>query len=326
MKKKFGRSRGQIMVLYAGILAALLGAVALGTDVAVMYTNWQQTQKTADAAALAGANFLSGITYTGTVAAGCSGDAAKEAACTYAVNNGLTSSQVNITEPTTTTIKVVATQTGLPYFFARAVGMKTYDVSATAVANSPGPVGTVNQGLFPVGLQCNSPCSSINLNPGQGATFGQKFDGGLLPGNWGWLAPDGPGVPNLAEDITNGASTSYSVGDPIGTKQGNVGNAGPVKSAFAARIKSCPTVSPDPCADGGNPTNIPAGDPCLIVVPAVDFGANPLVVEGFAEIYLEGDTTSKNIDGCFISSIAGDTITSSTAPGLGTNAAPVLIQ
>lgn len=71
MKESFGSYRGQIAVLYAGILVVLVGALALGVDVAVMYMNWQQVQKGADAAAIAGANYLTGIAFSGTAAAGC---------------------------------------------------------------------------------------------------------------------------------------------------------------------------------------------------------------------------------------------------------------
>jgi hypothetical protein len=74
MKKTFVNSRGQVAVLYAGIAAILIGAIALGSDVAVMYVNWQQMQKTADAAAIAGANYLAGYTFTGTPASGCTGE------------------------------------------------------------------------------------------------------------------------------------------------------------------------------------------------------------------------------------------------------------
>src|ERR1019366_8385214 len=58
MNRLFNYSKGQMMILYAGAIVALLGAVALCTDVAVMYVNWQQAQKAADAAALAGATYL----------------------------------------------------------------------------------------------------------------------------------------------------------------------------------------------------------------------------------------------------------------------------
>jgi len=96
------KSRGQIAVLYAGIIAVLIGAVALGADVAVMYSDWEQMQKTADAAAIAGANYLAGYAFTGTPATGCTGepDAATTAACTYAVDNGLAVSNLTLTETT----------------------------------------------------------------------------------------------------------------------------------------------------------------------------------------------------------------------------------
>ena len=95
MKKIFFNSRGQVAVLYAGIAAVLIGAIALGADVAVMYSNWEQVQKTADAAAIAGANYLAGYTFEGTPASGCTGepDAAETAACTYAVDNGRNSGE-----------------------------------------------------------------------------------------------------------------------------------------------------------------------------------------------------------------------------------------
>ena len=161
MKKSFGWARGQVAVLYSLIAVVLVGAIALGADVAVMYMDWQQMQKTADAAAIAGANYLSGYTFTGTAASGCSGqpDSATKAACTYAVDNGIDVANLTLTEPTSSTIQVVAHEDTQPYFFGKALGLNTYAVSATAAARAGGNVATVKQGLFPVGLQCTNPCS-----------------------------------------------------------------------------------------------------------------------------------------------------------------------
>ena len=50
MKRLFAYSKGQIFVLYAVAATALLGAVALGTDVAIMYYNWASMQRAVDAA------------------------------------------------------------------------------------------------------------------------------------------------------------------------------------------------------------------------------------------------------------------------------------
>jgi len=337
MKKSFGKSRGQIAVLYAGVAAILVGAIALGSDATVMYMNWQQTQKVADAAAIAGANYLAGYTFTGTPATGCTGepDAAETAACTYAVDNGLSSSQVTLSEPTTSTIQVVATQTGLPYYFGKVIGLNTYAVSATAGAAAGGPIGTVKQGLFPVGLQCTNPCSLSSLDPGQSVSFGAKFVGGLAPGNWQWLNPTGGtggGDTQLSAAIQNGSSALFSINPPnnvIDSEPGNKGNSSNVKSALTARLNSCPAIS-DPCSSGGgNPNDIPPGDPCLVVVPAVDFhgctGNCALTIEGFAMIYLEpANTTSTNINGCFVKAITADSIAISSAPGLGAEQVPAL--
>ncbi|MGC1678988.1 MAG: pilus assembly protein TadG-related protein [Candidatus Binataceae bacterium] len=334
MKRLLRRSCGQLAVLFALIFVGLLGAVALGTDVAVKYVNWQQMQKVADAAALAGANFMAGgITFDGTAAAGCSGlpDAAKIAACTYAANNGLDPASVTITEPNASTIQVVAQKTGLPYYFGKVVGLTTYSVSATANAGAGGPVGTVSQGLFPVGLQCTAPCNLSNLDPGQSVSFGSKFVGGLAPGNWQWLDPtggSGGGDSALSSAIESGASASFKIGGTIQSEPGNKGKSGPVKSAMSGRLKSCPSIS-DPCGGDGNPSDIPAGDPCLVIVPAVDFngctGNCSLTIEGFAEVYLEpATTTSTHIDGCFVQSVVADTLASSGAPSLGPVQVPML--
>jgi uncharacterized membrane protein len=50
--------RGQIVVLLAMCLPALLGGMALVADVGVLYFNWQLLQAAADAGAVAGASYL----------------------------------------------------------------------------------------------------------------------------------------------------------------------------------------------------------------------------------------------------------------------------
>ena len=334
--KSLGTSRGQAAALYSLIVVILVGAIALGTDVAEMYVNWQHMQKVADAAALAGANYRAGYTFSGTAASGCSGlpDAAKIAACTYAADNGLAAAALTITEPTNSTIRVVAQQTAIPYFFARVLGLDTYAVAAGATAEAGGPVGTVSQGLFPVGLQCTAPCRLSSLDPGQSVSFGAKFVGGLAPGNWQWLDPtggSGGGDSALTSAIASGVSASFSIGSPIQSEPGNKGSSSTVQNALTGRLNSCPSIA-DPCTSaGGNPNDIPAGDPCLVVIPAVDYhgctGNCSLTIEGFAEIYLEpATTTSTNINGCFVSAVVANTIAMSSAPALGALQVPVLIQ
>jgi hypothetical protein len=337
------RSKGQIAVVYAAAIAGLCAALALGTDVAVMFVNWQQVRKTADAAAVAGATYLTGLSLpSSAVDSTCTAekDDAQKAACTYAVKNGLTASQVTMSEPTSTTIQVTASETGLPYDFGQVFGLSTYSVAATAVAQGPGNIGTVTIGLFPVGLQCTQPCNLSDLNPGYPVSFGAKFVNGLAPGNWQFMAPDSQGASELGTALQDGATGSFSVLNPdgtcpsgssctISTETGNQSNSVNVKDGLAARLNSCPPIS-EPCS-GSNPTNIPLNDPCLVVVPAVDFhhvnGNKTLNIEGFALIYIDPTTTTtNNINGCFVSTVTSGTIASATAPGLGGLVPDTLIQ
>jgi hypothetical protein len=335
MKRIFDKPRGQMMVLYSAALAfALAGAVALCTDVGVMYMDWQHMQKIADASALAGANYLDGFKFTGTVGSGCGGkDDATKVACTYAVDNGIAAGDVNATD-TATTVTVQAHLDTQPYFFAKVLGMSTYAVSATAVSTAPGPVNNCNGcGLFPAGLQCKAPCKNPNKVAGEPLSFGTKFNSTVINanGNWGWLALDGPGGNVLRTSIENGATGNFAVGDLVNTKPG--GNNGPIDQSINNRLgknNSKCTASPDPCS-GGNPNEaIPVGDPCLVIVPVVDFtnlnGTSQTAIEGFAEIYLQGPVDHGNINGCFISTVAADTRTGSGAPNLGPTAPPVLIR
>jgi Flp pilus assembly protein TadG len=333
-------SKGQIMVLYAGIIVGLLGATALCTDVAIMYLNSIQLQKGADSAAIAGASYLTAFAFTG-AAAGCTGqpDDAKKAACTYASNNGIAvDGNLTIAEPTSalctagTCVKVTAQRTGLPYYFGKVVGLSTYDVGVTATAQASLPVGTVNNGLFPIGLQCAPPCTASSLVGGEPVSFGAKFVGGLSAGNWQWLDVSGTGANGVGDAITGGETGSYSFNGSISTKPGNNANAGPVKTAFKARMDKCDSYGTDPCS-GSNPKDlIKAGDPCLVVVPVVNFatcgaGKCSMTIEGFAQIYIEpGNSSPSSINGCFVQSVAPETIGSSGAPNFGPVMPPTLIQ
>lgn len=326
------KSKAQIAVVFALALVALVGVISLGVDVFLMYFNWQSLQKTADAAALAGGNYLSVYKFAGTPGTGCAGlpDDARIAACTYAVYNGYAASELTITEPTSSTIHVLVQRAGYPYYFGKVLGLTTYSLSASATAKQAGQVGTVSKGLFPIGLQCNTPCNLSNLDPGQSVSFGNKFVNGLAPGNWQWM-DYGNGDAGLANAIQNGASGSYSIGNTISSQPGNKGNSNNVKNALSTRLSQCKSYSSDPCS-GSNPSGVlQPGDPCVVIVPAVNFGGCTgscrMTIQGFAEIYIEpAITTSTKIQGCFISSAVGDTISSSTGPALGPTQPPYLIQ
>jgi hypothetical protein len=343
--------KGQMAIVMTLAIATLVGVMSLGADVGVMYYNWNQLQKGADAAALAGANYLNGgITFaTANVNAGCTGqsDDAKKAACSYAMNNGLAAdaNSLTINEPgvnlpvgaPTPNLQVIVSRSGIPYTFGRIIGLDTYSVKAFAAAKSTLPTNSAN-GLFPLGMQCTSPCVMSKLVPGQSVPFNQKFTPAIggAPGNWQWWAV-GNGAGDLGAVVATGMPGTYTIGQSVSTDTGNKGNSGPVSGAFDARMAKCASLLSDPC-NGGATNNIPTGDPCLVTIPAVDFaGCNGncnVTIEGFAQVYIEPTSSSKNkgqsgsqITACFIKGVDGNTVTgSSTAPSLGAIEPPKLIQ
>jgi hypothetical protein len=187
MNRIFDKSRGQMMVLYSGALAfALAGAVALCTDVAIMYVNWEQLQKAADAAVLAGANYLPDDTAT-----------AISTANTFSVNNNSIQASEIVSGPTVSNanqnISITLKRT-VPYNFGKVLGLTSADVQVTATAQAQNVGGAGGNHLIPVGFACPSPPC---VSPGQnlllpGELGGPPSNNKVSPGNWGLLRfPDG---------------------------------------------------------------------------------------------------------------------------------------
>jgi Flp pilus assembly protein TadG len=200
MKKRI--SKGQIAVALILVLPVLLAALALGSDFSIVYFNWTMVQKAADAAALAGASQLTGESGSASTVQPSVVNYVNGYAClngisdpnnTYATicpseaaHPGGFADTIAFTNVTDTQVSV-GIKRSVPYFFGKMIELNTASVSAKATA-AVNPVGTDTSGLFPVGIQCNSPCTTVNLDPGQVTSFGSKFVGGLAPGNWDWVA------------------------------------------------------------------------------------------------------------------------------------------
>ena len=357
MKRRGHFFKGQMAVVMTFAIATLLGAMALGTDVAVMYFNWVQLQKGADAAALAGAFYLfpaNSVDYpidsTRVAAAGCSGqpDDASKAACLYAYNNkmAIDLNNLKIVENSASlpaaapkpNIQVWVNRPNLPYLFGKVIGLNTYSVSAIAAAQNAFNVGSYTGGLFPAVFECTPPCKgTINLAPGTFVSFGAKFTAGAN-GNWGWLdVGQGPGGAALGNAIAGGYSASVKIGDGVSTKPG--ATWGPVQSGFNTRMANHNAMknAPDPnsICNGQNPTPpIPTGDPLLVTLPVADISpcggsCSGVKVMGFANVYLTGMSKSGpniNLTGCFVSNVTLGGGGDPGAPSLGAIAPPTLIQ
>jgi Flp pilus assembly protein TadG len=326
MKKILGKPRGQVMVLYAGIVAVLLAAVGLCTDVGIMYVNWEQLQKAADAAALAGANYLPADPST----------AVSTAQAWPSNNSALTSEIVSgpTVNPANTQISITM-ERSVPYNFAQVLGLASSNVQVTAIAaieNTGGAVGSPGGShLVPVGFTCPNPGTSPCTTPGENITLpGETNSTMITPGNWGGIQyPDNQQYTgsHYSDAIQNGyeGSTPILLGTVSGlnTVTGNdVNNFAPsgLTKRYNAGSLTLPLPSPMTAAD--------LADPRLIEIPMVSTFGNgksiTLDITGFITAILVPDGK-----GAFYAQVLSislsNQIASQGAPFTGTTT-PVLIQ
>ncbi len=333
MSASWSRPRGQIIPLFSIACVALLGAIALGVDVAVMYFNWEGMQKAVDAAALAGANLLPEQPT-----------AAQATATSIALNNGLLATEVSaVVSPDDQTITVNASR-NVPYFFGRVLGLTTELIkvaSSAAVPNGTSCIGcaylgtsgntpfspsygsTVGQfGLVPIGLQATT---SYGYNQYvQLAYNGNSNNGMWTSGNWGYLTFNAPGGSTLRSNIADGYSGPLQVGNWVNSQTGaQVGN-GP--AGLQDRMNLAAQTDP-----GGSFSSHDPLDPRVLYVPMVDWnnqnGKAGVQVLGFASLWLDSITgNGKTINAYFISQVAPDSLPDSNSPYAGTRGAPILMK
>jgi Flp pilus assembly protein TadG len=285
-------SRGQTLVLYAGVLVVLLGAIGLCTDAGVFYVHWQLLQRAADSAALAGASYLPSDTST-----------AQSGAVSMAEKNGILSTEITSTPVSANDLSITVNLTRtVPYYFARALGMTTGLVSVSATAGvQPNPADT--RGLIPVGLSCPNGATTGNCNGDYtvGATYSMKQDQSQtsLSGNWGALALGGNGASVYQQNLEFGYNGNIGIGTNVATESGNI--VGPTGQAVADRVAAGVLADPTIAAGAAPPpSNVPTYDPRLIAVPMVDFSASgkggktsvPVVL--FAQMWLLGVSGNNN--------------------------------
>jgi Flp pilus assembly protein TadG len=233
------RSSGQIAVILTMSLVVLLGAMALGADEAVMYFNWVQLQKAADAAALAGA--MGGLPYDPTTA--------QSTATTYAQDNGMVRDGDTITPTVAADDKSITVTVGrtVPYVFGKVLGLTSHPVLATATAaimNSEGACG-----FLPIGLPCDVTTPVKDATQcGDSSYVTYENGGGQLtlkasqvgPGNWEPLAINANGGSAYQNEITYGYAGAPIVpgasAASVSTETGDI--VGPTRHGFEARMSN----------------------------------------------------------------------------------------
>ncbi len=127
------RSRGQVIVIFAGAMLAFMGLMAIVIDVSWYWANTLRVQRAADAAALAGVVWLPNL-YS----------SADTTARAEATKNGYTQGGVtNITtmkDPVNDRKLIVTISTSTPSFFARVIGLASFPITRTSKAEFILPV------------------------------------------------------------------------------------------------------------------------------------------------------------------------------------------
>jgi Flp pilus assembly protein TadG len=312
MKRQFRFAGGQMALVLTLALPALLAAVGLAADIGVLYFNWVQLQKAADAAALAGAEYLVATPLPtpaavpspacGTYPTGGQTANAESAACTYVTYNNVAASAVqSISVPAPNppasvpagvqTIQVVLSKPDVPTYFLKMVGLSSLAVKAQATAMAPSAICGAGNGMFPVGMP-ETPPGYANWQDTVGQTI--TLAEGVAPGDWEWIniptsnyvAPStqttttGGGDTQLASTITTGCvDCSVNVNDYLTPEPGNQGSSDPVTSAIDNRVTASwenvsSSCSGTVCTNSGPPSSPPpAGAPQFVTLPVVDWSS-----------------------------------------------------
>jgi Flp pilus assembly protein TadG len=295
MKKLFGNSRGQIMIVYAAAVATLVGVLGLCADVGVFYVNWEELQKAADAAVLAGAAGLPANTPGATAAVNY-----------YLGKNGVASPDV-ITGPTisnaNTQISVTVKRT-VPYFFGGALGLVNTNIQVTATAQSQ-TANTPGGGIFPAGLNL-AKFPTLKFDGTQYDIYGTSNNS---PGNKGPVDIAGDGNPFPYMGLTPFTGT-LTAGETIpvvtGCKNGHAD--GPLAARMAAGLAMDPN---------GTWNNHTVGNPQQVVLPVGTFAGNgsnaTFTISQFVDAWIEPGSSGCSVTVSLMPGAAGGTKSNGTA-------------
>ena len=295
IKKNFiSNESGQVIVIFALLIVALMGMMALVIDEGSVYEVRRHLQTVADSAALAGAHELPE-----------SPDNAVQKAIEYAAINGVTITADNVEIESTLaandTIVVTAIDPDAPLYFAKVLGIESASVGARAKAiiAAPEELG----GIVPFGVP------EEDWIPGEPYILKAGPPGG--DGNFNALALDwSTGANEYVENIKEGASTIYKVGDIVETEPGNM--AGPTKQGVNARVSNYENYTFDsfdsltyalPAPPGGY--GLLNSESQFVMVPIIPelkdaFGRYEVEITGFAPFIITSVTGNVEVHGTFL--------------------------
>lgn len=276
MKNLLTKEDGNAIVLLAFGLAAMIAMIGLVIDAGHLFMLKSHLQKTANAAALSGAQEIP------------NGEAAVQG-----IVNEILSSHNEGTSLVQSSIKNsselnVVLEKNVPVFFSSLFGIENVPIKTEAKAALK-PMGEA-KGAVPLGIE-----ESVNLQYGQ--TYQLKVDAGdSTVGNFGILALEGPGAKLYRENLMYGFDQPLKVGDILNTQTGNI--AGATRDAVKYRVDGCQ--QPPGEYDQRDCSRV-----MLVIVYqniSTKTQLKSIKVTGFAYFYLtdQMDSTDDSIKGVFI--------------------------
>jgi Flp pilus assembly protein TadG len=300
------RQSGQIMVILALAIASLLGVAALGIDVFELYWNKNRLQSAADAAALAGATYLGNISFSSSNSNCGYSTVAAKAACTYALANGVLSTELQgVTVDSNARSVAIQTTRIVPALFAKVIGFTQFTVSASATASLQALGST--SGVLPIGLS-----RTTTYSYGQAITLHSGCGNLTSPACWGALDLDGRGGSDFQTLLAQGYSGTISVMSSYNNVTGV--KSGPVVQGVGSRVSA--GLATDP---GGSWNQHMIGNPRAAVVALTDWSGCQnknatcsVPVTGFAQVWIIGmNPDGKSIDAQFIQQVNPGNLNSS---------------
>jgi hypothetical protein len=268
------QERGQVLVLFAGGLAALMIIAALAFDVGMVLVERRDEQNAADAAALAGGRYvLTATNHSGPCPSSASGNLSVDAACEIARLNGFDDADpseiVNVyippihgtyaTLPGFIEVQIEGTR---PSIFGGIIGRSQWPIGASAVA-------TNSQDLtFPFSMLALNPtaCKAIAVS---GGGVVEAFANIQSNSNGSGCAPGDP----VGFSRTGGATIEVNAPDAICRVVGEFldqGSGPPVDCAIAENSFALP----DPLRNLPAPAK-PAPAPAMLYAGSGTAPANP---------------------------------------------------
>jgi Flp pilus assembly protein TadG len=290
------RERGQTIVLVAVSLVSLLAMAALAIDVVTLYTARGETQRAADAAALAGAKAFvdSGVTSD---PANATRQALAQTIATTVINSILPQNKIqgatpvlvsaptaDFTRPGNPQITVTLQRTDLPTFFARIWGSRLATVTASATAETYNPANAP-AGYPPIAPKCVKPLLVANQDPASSSQFVNPTTGApVAPNVIGELVTIKPCPPGTCTPVAGSlqfrpAKVNTATANLCPSCQGSGDYENAIECCDSANPPatqySCGSATPNPAVDPGltDPQlsiNTNQGLQCLTNHPAED--------------------------------------------------------